>query len=132
MWLKGKPDTKSDFTKYLVFYDNKYYICNFHMGDGMWHKVEDGSVLAECNDSIPYEPINHPLVQDKLWIARDKCGTLFFYSEKPKLKGDYFEAVDSTDDYSSTELPEEMYPAVTFENSPLILSEIKEPTYENL
>lgn len=53
----------------------------------------------------------------KLWIARDSNGLLTVYNEKPNLY--YNEYWDG--DYSTQciDLPKEMFPEVTFENSPM-------------
>lgn len=49
------------------------------------------------------------------WIARDRNGELFLYGEKPFLWDDVY--VDPN--YSlMIRLPNEMYPEVTFGNSP--------------
>lgn len=52
------------------------------------------------------------------WIARDSCGDLFLYDKKPECYGDYFMGDDVT---FVCCLPDEMYPEVTFGNSPLEL-----------
>lgn len=59
-----------------------------------------------------------------LWIARDKDNSLFIYSKKP-IKYDNFYNYDIEDDLDSTSIPEELYPELTFENSPkqLIIKE---------
>ena len=52
----------------------------------------------------------------KLWIERDKDGTLYLYEEKPKLahsNASYFVA-----NSGCYELPIDLFPEVTFENSP--------------
>lgn len=52
----------------------------------------------------------------KLWIARDKNGLLTIYNEKPELyDGEYWDG-----DYNTQviDIPKEMFPEVTFENSP--------------
>ena len=59
-----------------------------------------------------------------LWIARDKDNSLFIYSKKP-IK-DYNSYIYNTEDVlDSTIIPEELYPEITFENSPkqLIIKE---------
>ena len=52
----------------------------------------------------------------KLWIARDKDGLLTIYNEKPELHyGEYWDG-----DYNTQviDIPKEMFPEITFENSP--------------
>lgn len=50
----------------------------------------------------------------KMWIARDKDGTLFIHANKPQLSKEY-DFWDS--DYWF--VPDEDHPEVTFENSPV-------------
>ena len=59
-----------------------------------------------------------------LWIARDKDNSLFIYSKKP-IKDYNFYKYDIEDVLDSTLIPEELYPELTFENSPkqLIIKE---------
>lgn len=52
-----------------------------------------------------------------LWIARDKDNCLFLYS-KPPIKNFNSYRYNSDDELNSTEIPENLYPEVTFENSP--------------
>lgn len=52
------------------------------------------------------------------WIARNSTGDLYLYDSKPECYGTYFMADDVT---FVCCLPKEMYPDVTFENSPLKL-----------
>lgn len=52
----------------------------------------------------------------KLWIARDKSDLLTVYNEKPELHyGKYWDGDYGT---QAIDVPEEMFPEVTFENSP--------------
>lgn len=52
-----------------------------------------------------------------LWIARDKDNSLFIYSKEPiKNYNSYIYAPG--DDLNSVSIPEELYPELTFENSP--------------
>lgn len=52
------------------------------------------------------------------WVARDQNGDLYLYEEKPVICGSqYF----GPEDGFVCCLPEEMYPDVTFENSPFEL-----------
>lgn len=51
----------------------------------------------------------------KLWISRDKDGTLCVSEEKPQLYVDYFDTELGT---FYCELPSGLFPEVTFENSP--------------
>ena len=57
----------------------------------------------------------------KLWIARDKDSSLCLYSKEPKLSEE-IEGVWVCSQYGYpvevTVLPSEMFPEVTFENSP--------------
>jgi hypothetical protein len=129
MWLKGKPDTEKK--EYLLYYKNEYYIGYFY--HDLWY-TKDEKILTDKSDSVFYQDLKDPISQDKLWIARDKSGDLFFYLSKPELSesGDYFVDVMNDDydtDYGSTELPKEMYPTVTFENSPVVLTEINEQNF---
>ena len=57
----------------------------------------------------------------KLWIARDKDGELYVYTNKPDFNSDkeVFEPNSVEDDCSF--LPKDFYPEVTFKNSPLLL-----------
>lgn len=52
-----------------------------------------------------------------LWIARDKDNSLFIYFKKP-IKDYNSYICDTEDDLDPTIIPEELYPEVTFENSP--------------
>jgi hypothetical protein len=53
-----------------------------------------------------------------LWLARDKDGDLYLYGGKPALlKGD--SCFDSDEDGWFSSLPNELYPEVTFLNSPI-------------
>ena len=59
-----------------------------------------------------------------LWVARDSNGELFIYSEKPIRDYDCF-IYQNNDDLNACMLPDNLYPEVTFENSPkqLIIKE---------
>lgn len=52
----------------------------------------------------------------KLWIARDKDNSLYFYKEKPQLtyRGNWI----NKNDTCFIKLPRTEFPEVTFENSP--------------
>lgn len=50
-----------------------------------------------------------------MWIARDKDGSLFLYEIKPKKYEEYF---DSIRGYKAIQLNDELFPEITFENSP--------------
>lgn len=52
----------------------------------------------------------------RFWIARDRGGTLFLYSEKPVKRDNMF--VAPTGATYVIKLKEYRYPEVTFENSP--------------
>lgn len=61
----------------------------------------------------------------KLWIARDLDGILHLYVNKPKLDSNdnmYYIDSDMEDDYLN--IDKNMFPEVTFENSPQMV-EIK-------
>ena len=49
----------------------------------------------------------------KLWIARDKDGTLCLYNAKPNKYTSWFDL-----DEGSSALNDSLFPEVTFENSP--------------
>lgn len=51
----------------------------------------------------------------KLWIARDENGCLYLYNNQPKLENSYFFPQRG---YDSFLLDSELFPDVTFENSP--------------
>ena len=54
--------------------------------------------------------------EEILWIARDKNGQLFLFEVKPHIED---QDTWYCDDYSNYwQIPEELYPEVTFENSP--------------
>ena len=61
-----------------------------------------------------------------LWIARDKNGYLYEYTEKPKRRNESFvsdaEDMKEWNDDNFMLLPDEMYPEVTWENSPFELT----------
>ena len=48
----------------------------------------------------------------KLYIARDESGKLYLHLQEPSLNGNYFYSNDSW------EIDKEMFPELTFENSP--------------
>lgn len=57
----------------------------------------------------------------KLWIARDRDGSLWIYESKPVLNSEkeYFIVIEKKFGSSlNTTLPEKWFPEVTFENSP--------------
>lgn len=51
----------------------------------------------------------------KLWVARDKDGTLYISEEKPQLCIDYFDTELGT---FYSEIPSGLFSEITFENSP--------------
>lgn len=53
----------------------------------------------------------------KLWIARDGDGALFLFSVKPTKENDYWYE-HSGYGYCFAEIPNDVFPEVTFENSP--------------
>ena len=52
----------------------------------------------------------------ELWIARDKNGALALYTEEPTLC--YNKQYEGTYDSQMIDLDENLFPEVTFENSP--------------
>lgn len=56
-----------------------------------------------------------------IWIARDNTDldNLYLYLEKPHLKDDAW--LDSSDKGYFMNIPSELYPEITFKNSPQIL-----------
>lgn len=56
----------------------------------------------------------------KLWIARDKDGTLWFFKEYPiKKEKLFYPTTDITGRFTYyRSMPTDMFPEVTFENSP--------------
>ena len=53
----------------------------------------------------------------KMWICRDECGLLSLHIKKPKKF--YEECIGYTWAGHSMALPMNLYPEVTFENSPM-------------
>jgi hypothetical protein len=51
----------------------------------------------------------------KLWIARDENGCLYLYNKPPRLEKSYFFPQKGYDSFS---LDSELFPEVTFYNSP--------------
>ena len=51
----------------------------------------------------------------KLWIARDENGCLYLYNKPPRLERCYFLPQKG---YDFLQLDSELFPDVTFENSP--------------
>ena len=51
----------------------------------------------------------------KLWIARDENGCLYLYDNPPRLENSYFSPQRG---YDSFLLDSELFPEVTFHNSP--------------
>lgn len=49
----------------------------------------------------------------KIWIARDEDGLLYLYMKKPHLYAHYFDIK-----YLIGEIDKNLFPEVTFENSP--------------
>lgn len=54
----------------------------------------------------------------KLWIARDKNGTLWIYKNKPQLDINYWYDVSGGTNGCIAKLSENSFPEITFENSP--------------
>ena len=54
-----------------------------------------------------------------VWISRDADGGLFMFSQKPERQDNWFVAVkNKPEPLSWWELPESLFPDVTWENSP--------------
>lgn len=53
-----------------------------------------------------------------MWIARDRCGTLYLYSEKPIRYGNFW-IVDNSNQLSK--LPVRWFPEVKWEDEPIEL-----------
>lgn len=51
----------------------------------------------------------------KLWIARDEIGCLYLYNKPPRLENSYFLPQKG---YDCLSLDSELFPEITFENSP--------------
>lgn len=49
----------------------------------------------------------------KLWIARDEDGDLYLYEREPIRESDFFYS-----SYDTIEVDKNLFPKVTFENSP--------------
>lgn len=54
----------------------------------------------------------------KVWIARDADGGLFMYAKKPKKHETFFMCDTGGSPHGNWELPGDMLPEVTWENSP--------------
>lgn len=54
----------------------------------------------------------------KLWIARDKDNSLFLYLNKPLINDDTFTVNWDEPHWWDAQLTSDMFPEVTFENSP--------------
>jgi hypothetical protein len=131
MWLKGNPGVENK--AFLLYYKNEYYVGYFYQG--AWY-TKDKKILTDKIDSVYYQTVQTPKVQDKCWIARDKSGLLYIYRNKPIKRDDYFELTESLEDrlydFQSLELPEVLYREVTFENSPQLLDNINVQDIDNL
>ena len=51
-----------------------------------------------------------------MWIAREKDGSLMFFNLRPHRSGGYFN--HKRDDFQGWMLDEDLFPEVTWENSP--------------
>lgn len=60
-----------------------------------------------------------------MWIARDKYGSLFLYETKPKKYKEYFDTIRG---YKAIQLNDELFPKITFENSPQKIELKLQPT----
>ena len=80
-------------------------------------------------------PRKQTIMENSLWIARDKDKTLYLYIGKPIRYAETFGAQDFVEDMTTNEpviflfsadlyfrLDERLYPAVTWENSPFELT----------
>lgn len=54
-------------------------------------------------------------MKTKVWIARNKCGTLSLFEDKPELDKDAFTSYSLSGRIS---LNKDSHPEITFENSP--------------
>lgn len=59
----------------------------------------------------------------KFWVARDMDGQLWLYGDKPNCRGTYYELQYDALNICN-KLDDELFPEVTFENSPQMV-EIK-------
>lgn len=77
-----------------------------------WTKTEEGYSYWEKIHREWLERIDHKVTSNYLWIARDKCGTICLHSDYPQNRNGNF--------YSNRViiLPNNMYPEVTYEDSP--------------
>ena len=57
-----------------------------------------------------------------MWLARDKNGDLFLYEHEPGAISDDPFFTGWQDDRLLYKLPKDMYPEITFENSPVELA----------
>ena len=57
----------------------------------------------------------------ELWIARDKDKSLFLYLNKPILNNDTFSVNWDEPHWWDAQLTNDMFPDVTFENSPKLV-----------
>jgi hypothetical protein len=62
-----------------------------------------------------------------MWLARNKTGTLTAHAHKP-IHGDRNEGYDFWESYTydNISLPMSQFPEVTFENSPIEVTSLKE------
>ena len=69
----------------------------------------------------------------KAWIARDKDGRLYIHSHKPFLVNKQFEfPFWNNEDENWMQLPKELYPVATYENSPIEVEIIERSTLDVL
>jgi hypothetical protein len=132
MWLKGNPGVENK--AFLLYYKNEYYVGYFYQC--AWY-TKDKKILTDKIDSVYYQAVQSPEVQDRCWIARDKNGLLYLYISKPINNGGCFDLKDCDEDIfddfeTIVELPREMYSEVTFENSPQLLNNISLSDIDNL
>lgn len=53
----------------------------------------------------------------ELYIARDRCGGLYLYNDEP-IKANNFGVFQADNNYDEIEINPELFPEVTYENSP--------------
>lgn len=56
----------------------------------------------------------------KVWLARDKFGSLYAYSAEPERRNCTFQANDIINQWVCFKMPDRLFPEVTWENSPKV------------
>lgn len=87
----------------------------FKMNDELEYKIPDGYEITEVSkDKVFIKPKR--VIGIKLWAARNKNGALALYSAEPILYyNEYYEGPYKS---QKIDLDEDLFPEVTFENSP--------------